>query len=772
MRIQKKQTLPESDGEEFSDISSDSDTGSETGIPEDSWIFPVVAPNAKRNDYDAALKEAQLKVSELQMTIRKLYMQNADLSTRLKKNNPKACKNRDGNKEELSDSDKRVSQIAKLFGVMHEPFVTQPALLVERPPVDSAHPDRYKSDLSMLQGITAELYEVVPSDLHEDLKSSPAFRSLLASGRRSMLYQLRSKTASEIFCQPSKYYSVKFLKREKIPAFQEKLKFPGDKEYPKYAPILFPNGRREMKNLFRCVELTEMLKSILFGPTSLSSDKPPSRITQGRVWGTTFVTPGAIAHMAVLAIFLHSPDTELASIGAKSNIPYEKWFNLYKDFLTKHATKPNIKALYMWWNGRVFSFDTAAKKVDGDGEESSGMEEAELGLDADEDSGFENSLPGDRQDYGWGSMAEYPTIRNDEDLIDGFKNLAVDVPEGSNQPFSSSRPSSISAGILSSNSVAPGPSRLSSSQLVPVPQPDDPAEQRPAPRQIANTSKRLIDENPKRGKGNMKGKQRAVEADSEAVAEEPAKKAVPSFHLYHHKSLPRCKSDTQVDLGPLSSISASPPESASRPTFAADCTSYDSVIGKQRSSLENSDSIFERTGYDHHRESISSDSVFGDDFAQVRKDGLLPPVQFRHLSIRSSNSVHSPMKEDDTMINMLGGGGHVRCRSIEASPCPHVEKRKHSATQGIQMYKGQDHYDSPNKARIIKKPSIASTSSFQFRGERMIKAQHGLLECQSLEDSCLIADGEELSAYRAVPVFLDLDLRPLSLSHLHLELRH
>ncbi|KAF8959872.1 hypothetical protein BDZ97DRAFT_1666634 [Flammula alnicola] len=211
--------------------------------------------------------------------------------------------------------------------------------------------------------------------------------------------------------------------------------------------------------------------------------------------------------------------------------------------------------------------------------------------------------------------------------------------------------------------------------------------------------------------------------------------------------------DTQVDLGPLSSISASPPESASRPTFAADCTSYDSVIDEQRSSLENSDSIFERTGYDHHRESVSSDSVFGDDFAQVRKDGLLPPVQFRRLSIRSSNSVHSPMKEDDTMISMLGGGGHVRRRSIEASPCPHVEKRKHSAIQGIQMYKGQDQYDSPNKARIVEKPSIASTSSFQFGGERMIKAQHGLLERQSLEDSCLIADGEELSAYRAVPVF-------------------
>jgi hypothetical protein len=43
-----------------------------------------------------------------------------------------------------------------------------------------------------------------------------------------------------------------------------------------------------------------MLKSILFGPGSLSSKKSPSRITQGKVWGITRVSPGAIALMAVL----------------------------------------------------------------------------------------------------------------------------------------------------------------------------------------------------------------------------------------------------------------------------------------------------------------------------------------------------------------------------------------------------------------------------------------------------------------------------------------
>lgn len=72
-----------------------------------------------------------------------------------------------------------------------------------------------------------------------------------------MVYQLRSKTAHEIFGQPSKYYAVEF-KREDIQAFQSKLKFPGQESYKKYAPILFPDGKRDLKKLFRCVELTKV----------------------------------------------------------------------------------------------------------------------------------------------------------------------------------------------------------------------------------------------------------------------------------------------------------------------------------------------------------------------------------------------------------------------------------------------------------------------------------------------------------------------------------
>ncbi|OJA11619.1 hypothetical protein AZE42_05475 [Rhizopogon vesiculosus] len=223
--------------------------------------------------------------------------------------------------------------------------------------------------------------------------------------------------------------------------------------------------------------------------------------------------------------------------------------------------------------------------------------------------------------------------------------------------------------------------------------------------------------------------------------------------------------DSALDRGmPLAAISASPPESPAgseqfRINQYANRTSYDSIMGSdpepQRvSNME--DSIFEKTG---HRTSVSSsDSAefFGVDSSHA-------PPQFRPLSSYSIASVHSPQKEDDTMISMLGGG-HVRRRSvgsmIEASPCRQVEKRKHVTVEVPQPSfclrdKLQDDYESPKSRVIETKPSIASTAnSIKFGDERMIRAKHGLLERQSLENTALIADGEEdLSTSFRIPVF-------------------
>ncbi|KAG1897346.1 uncharacterized protein F5891DRAFT_1242792 [Suillus fuscotomentosus] len=222
--------------------------------------------------------------------------------------------------------------------------------------------------------------------------------------------------------------------------------------------------------------------------------------------------------------------------------------------------------------------------------------------------------------------------------------------------------------------------------------------------------------------------------------------------------------DSALDRGmPLTAISASPPESPARSIGSeqfrsgqyVNRMSYDSIMDMdhEHQPVPNmEDSLFEKTC---HRTSVSSsDSAF---FAV---DSSHAPPQFKRLSSYSIASIHSLQKEDDTMISMLGGG-HVRRRSvgsmIEASPCRQVEKRKHMASDTPQpnFLRKVDDYESPKSRVLETKPSIASTAySVKFGDERMIRAKHGLLERQSLENTVLIAEGEEdLSASFRIPVF-------------------
>ncbi|PBK61490.1 hypothetical protein ARMSODRAFT_1025623 [Armillaria solidipes] len=206
--------------------------------------------------------------------------------------------------------------------------------------------------------------------------------------------------------------------------------------------------------------------------------------------------------------------------------------------------------------------------------------------------------------------------------------------------------------------------------------------------------------------------------------------------------------------GVLTSISASPSETVK--------SSFDSIMDVDGPRSEAVDSLFDQTGVGS---SEDGESVFRRGHEYQRQGAHLAPPMFRPLSVLNMHdtSVHSP-REDDTMISMLGGGRHERRESIgsimdiDKSPCVRVEKRKHSEFR----MKGEVE-EGAVKARIVMKPSIASTvESTKFGGERMIRAQHGLLDRRSLEESCLVADGEDMSFSFGATVFTKPD--PLSRS--------
>lgn len=111
---------------------------------------------------------------------------------------------------------------------------------------------------------------------------------------------------------------------------------------------------------------------------------------------------------------------------------------------------------------------------------------------------------------------------------------------------------------------------------------------------------------------------------------------------------------------------------------------------------------------------------------------------------------------------MIGGGrAPVHRRSVESlrdsSPLYKAGQDRKDRKKALDKVGRVLSFDTPaedrksgtpakESPRLLEKPSIASTSSHQFGGERMIKARKGLLERQSLEDSAIMAQGEDLLA--------------------------
>ncbi|KDQ51820.1 hypothetical protein JAAARDRAFT_94790, partial [Jaapia argillacea MUCL 33604] len=121
-----------------------------------------------------------------------------------------------------------------------------------------------------------------------------------------------------------------------------------------FAPILFPDLKKNKKTVFLNEALQKVLKVILFGPSSLNPGPHAKPKTYAQLWGVTEVTPGAIALATVLVRFIASPDKELTLVGAESHIPYRKDFNTYKKILITESDNKNIKRLFNQFNSFIF----------------------------------------------------------------------------------------------------------------------------------------------------------------------------------------------------------------------------------------------------------------------------------------------------------------------------------------------------------------------------------------------------------------------------------
>jgi len=82
----------------------------------------------------------------------------------------------------------------------------------------------------------------------------PKFVKKLDNQRREIIHQFRTETAAKIFSHNHCFYSIDY-DRSTIPEFTAELIFPSEKGFSKYAPILFPQRKRDMRVFLKCSHL-------------------------------------------------------------------------------------------------------------------------------------------------------------------------------------------------------------------------------------------------------------------------------------------------------------------------------------------------------------------------------------------------------------------------------------------------------------------------------------------------------------------------------------
>ncbi|KAF9470012.1 hypothetical protein BDZ94DRAFT_1303642 [Collybia nuda] len=374
-----------------------------------SSVVPTLCCGAPLAMYQEALKDAQIRYSNLRAAYQHSKKSKATVTT----------------------FDEDVQTYAKKFTALYELFVptTDGFFSQDQPADDILSVNRYDTAASQALAILAEIYSVFPQHLHDFIHGHSQFNDMFqlnAKNMRSMLVERVRDVISGLLGLPAEYFKASY-DRSKVPELQALLKFDiNSSSVSKFAPILYPIQYRKKRNdtkLFLAPELPLLLKAILFGKASLSRQGSyPKRRTLGVQWGVTQheLPFGGMATVAVLAIFLVSPDMEFGPKGARSGIDYQKFFNAYKKlfFDGSRSGSLQIQQAIAHFDRTIFIGATpTAVSNDDSGAES----EIELGL---EDMTFDDS-----------------DQMGDTDVpISRFSSASGNIPSTDHRPISTSDP--------------------------------------------------------------------------------------------------------------------------------------------------------------------------------------------------------------------------------------------------------------------------------------------------------------------------------------------
>ncbi|KAG5640295.1 hypothetical protein DXG03_009355 [Asterophora parasitica] len=156
-----------------------------------------------------------------------------------------------------------------------------------------------------------------------------------AKTMRSALIDRLQKAAPNIFHLPSEVFRTNY-DRKNVPELKRLHTWDQDSALSSKPPVLFPPCVREKgckgyeTKMFQSPEMFLLIKALLFGISSLDSEKVGGRATYGKQWGITNIDSlpfYTIPTFALLTVFIISEDAEFTSEGTKSKRHWEDYFD-------------------------------------------------------------------------------------------------------------------------------------------------------------------------------------------------------------------------------------------------------------------------------------------------------------------------------------------------------------------------------------------------------------------------------------------------------------
>ncbi|KAG1731407.1 hypothetical protein EDB19DRAFT_1912530 [Suillus lakei] len=293
-------------------------------------------------DLEQALRETQLELQELKDVNKELTEENKIL----KANQPKRKKKGQNASEEHMAFDEEIRLCGRKYGACYEMFAPDRQLLQRpnpafAPPLNE--PSRYETQASAESALLAELFSLLPSHIHPlvaDNHFADVFEDAMNSSRASEIKKLRSK-AGLIFGLSEQYFADIAYDRASVPEIQRLLGTSTSQRMPKpFPPVLFPNLVEDpsLKTVFGNWELFGKAIRIL-------------------LWEVTSLTPGLLAWVGVVVVFLLSADKEFrySGKGEMTKIQYSYMFTSYKKILVKNWNTEYTCDIVKKLNNYVFS---------------------------------------------------------------------------------------------------------------------------------------------------------------------------------------------------------------------------------------------------------------------------------------------------------------------------------------------------------------------------------------------------------------------------------